>query len=125
LSGYLLLVQKLLQGERSFADAWNFGPGDSGNMRVDQVLDSLSSEWEDLRWHVNDSTELHEAGLLKLDSSKARLKMNWQPVWGLSDTIFHTSEWYRSFLQGGRIISSDQLNLYVKTAQDKGLCWAS
>lgn len=125
LSGYLLLAQKLLQGERAFADAWNFGPGDSGNMRVDQFLKSMASEWEELRWHVNQSTEMHEAGLLKLDSSKARSIMNWQPVWSLSDTISQTSEWYRSFLQGGKIISSDQLSLYVNTAQDEGLCWVS
>jgi CDP-glucose 4,6-dehydratase len=125
LSGYLLLMQKLLQGEHAFADAWNFGPSESGNMRVDQVLDSMSSEWTDLRWHVKEPTGLHEAGLLKLDSSKARSKMNWKPVWGLTDTILHTSEWYRSYLQQDRVISSDQLNLYLKAAQDEDLCWVS
>lgn len=34
LSGYLLLGQKLLEGEKEFAEAWNFGPNDDGAISI-------------------------------------------------------------------------------------------
>ena len=41
LSGYLLLGQRLLAGDATCADAWNFGPDGEGNRTVEQVLRTL------------------------------------------------------------------------------------
>lgn len=42
LSGYLLLGQKLLEGQKDFAAPWNFGPEPEGNRSVAEVLEKLS-----------------------------------------------------------------------------------
>jgi len=41
LSGYLLLGQKLLEGKKNFAGAWNFGPNDDGAIPVVQMVQKM------------------------------------------------------------------------------------
>ena len=45
LTGYLLLGQKLLQGEKKFADAWNFGPSENEFCSVEEVLNIANKYW--------------------------------------------------------------------------------
>jgi CDP-glucose 4,6-dehydratase len=125
LSGYLLLGQRLLAGDASCAEAWNFGPGGEGNRTVEQVLRDLARIWPQLRWQVASSPQPHEAGLLQLDSAKAKVHLGWQPVWRLDDAIHHTASWYRRFLESGEVPSADELNAYVADAVNSGLGWAT
>ena len=124
LSGYLLLGQRLLVGERAFADAWNFGPGSDGNCTVSEVLSKFSRHMNALRWHVAALPQPHEASLLYLDSTKAHSVLHWQPVWNLDATLAKTVEWYRAWLEGGAIISRRQLAEYVASASQANLEWA-
>jgi CDP-glucose 4,6-dehydratase len=124
LSGYLLLGQKLLSGEKSCAEAWNFGPEREGNRSVSEVLNKLKSQWENLRWHVTDQPQPHETNLLYLDSAKARSKLGWQPVWDLDVTLEKTAEWYRAWLTDKAVISRRQLADYRESAADAGIEWA-
>ncbi len=125
LSGYLMLAQQLVEQRSAFATAWNFGPDDSGNMRVEQVLELMNDEWAALQWHVCDSPQPHEALLLHLDSTKARQELNWLPVWDLPKGLKQTADWYHHFLQGRSAISREQLADYVEEARLRGLSWTS
>ena len=124
LSGYLLLGQRLLAGERICADAWNFGPEPNGNRTVSQVLAKVGRHWEALRWHVTGQPQPHEANLLYLDSSRAHNLLRWQPAWNLDTTLAKTVEWYRAWLEGGALISRQQLVEYVASASQANLEWA-
>lgn len=124
LSGYLLLGQRLLARQSGFADAWNFGPDESGNQTVSTVLAKLNESWSGLRWHITGEPRPHEAGLLQLDSTKARALLEWAPVWGLDEGIRRTAHWYQHFLERGEISSKQQLADYVKTAAAKRVGWA-
>ena len=124
LSGYLTLGQRLLAGQSSFADAWNFGPDHTGNQTVSEVLTALSQHWAALQWHQTHSNQPHEAGLLQLDSTKARNLLQWLPVWGLQEGLQRTAQWYRAHQVDGHVISRQQLADYVRNAQAKQLSWA-
>ncbi len=124
LSGYLLLGQQLLAGNRTFAEAWNFGPEPDGNRTVAEVLGILTTYWPTLSWQVTENPQLHEATLLYLDSSKARTRLQWQPVWNFETALAKTAEWYRAWMEEGRIISRQQLAAYVADAKQKGVTWA-
>jgi CDP-glucose 4,6-dehydratase len=124
LSGYLLLGQKLLTGDKAFAEAWNFGPEPEGNRTVAEILGIVNREWESIRWHVTATPQPHETNLLYLDSAKARRKLNWQPVWNLDTTLHKTAEWYRKWLEDANIISHRQLAEYVDTATGAKIGWA-
>lgn len=123
LCGYLLLGQNLLLGMRQHAAPWNFGPELSGNRSVVEVLSMLNKHWPDLRWHTTASPQPHEANLLFLDSTKSRNLLNWQPIWGLEDTLEKTADWYRAWLQSGQVISDQQLSEFISSAEASSATW--
>ncbi len=124
LSGYLMLGQQLLEGNKSCAEAWNFGPDREGNRRVNQVLSALKSDWSAVAWHCIDAPQPHEAQLLHLDSGKAREKLFWRPVWNFDEGVAATAEWYRAWLERGDVMSQEQLQSYIELAKERGLAWA-
>jgi CDP-glucose 4,6-dehydratase len=124
LSGYLLLGQKLLEGEKEFAEAWNFGPNDDGAIPVVRMVKEMQKIWNKIDYQVEqDKNNPHETGLLKLDCSKARMKLNWKGVWDSLTTFAKTAEWYRMFYEEGAVITKSQLRSYVQNARQAGICW--
>jgi len=124
LSGYLLLGQKLLEGQKEFAEAWNFGPSEGENVSVGEIVHLVKMVWPKIDYEINQITnQPHEAGLLRLDCSKARTKLKWTPIWTGNDAVEKTTQWYRSFYESGKIISSEHLQSYIGDAQDKQIVW--
>lgn len=125
LSGYLLLGQRLLQGDRACADAWNFGPTAADNRCVQDVLEMMREHWPELRWQTGEVATLHEAGLLYLDSSRAHTLLGWQPVWPLASALRHTAQWYREYAATAAVTSVTQLQAYQDDARALGAGWAT
>lgn len=124
LSGYLLLGQRLLEGDVQCADAWNFGPAEASNRPVAEVLGMMSRQWSELRWTVSTEPQPHEATLLSLDSTKARHELGWQPVWPLPEVLTATTEWYRRYFSSGQSASEEQLDDYVAAAHEANITWS-
>lgn len=114
LGGYLLIAQRLAKGERDYADGWNFGPADSDTQPVGWIVEKMINEWGEGGFDLDDGPKPHEANLLRLDCSKARAKLGWQPALGLAETIRWIVAWHRSVADGGdaRSITSEQLTQY-------------
>lgn len=125
LSGYLLLGQKLIESDRFFEGAWNFGPDRSGNRAVADVLNTLQTHWPSMQWHHTALSQPHEANLLYLDSAKAHVQLGWQPVWDLDTALKKTSDWYRAFLDSKTTISMQQMAQYVDAAKKAQAVWVS
>ena len=122
LSGYLLLGHKLLEGEKLFADAWNFGPTDSGNIAVGDVITEMQKYWSEIKVQYDSTEELHEAKLLKLDSSKSRIYLKWKPVW--DNAVFEkTVIWYKELFENNNLNTEQQLNDFVNEAINKKCIW--
>ncbi len=110
LSGYLLLGQKLLEGETVFADAWNFGPSDTDVLRVREICARFEVLWPAACFEMaKELPLLHEAALLKLDCSKAHTLLKWQGKWSADAAIEKTVRWYRHYLENKEILSKMQL----------------
>ena len=125
LSGYLLLGQKLIEGDKHFDGAWNFGPERGGNRTVADVLNQMQTHWPELKWHQTAAPQPHEANLLYLDSAKAQAQLGWQTVWNLGTTLEKTADWYRTFQSSQTAISMQQLSEYIDAAQNAHVGWAS
>ncbi|HAU28746.1 MAG TPA: CDP-glucose 4,6-dehydratase [Rhodospirillaceae bacterium] len=123
LAGYLMLGQKLLEGRREFAEAWNFGPDDASNQTVETVLNHIQSIWPVMTWQLDANPQMHEANLLHLDSSKARRLLHWTPVWDLEDCLEATVGWYRDHLSGKPVPTKFQIEAYCETARQQGAEW--
>jgi len=98
LSGYLILAQKLYRDQEKYAGGWNFGPNDNDAKPVDWILDKMISKWPNSSWELDASSNPHEASFLKLDISKAKSQLGWQPVWELNRTLEKIIGWHRSWL---------------------------
>lgn len=125
LSGYLFLGQKLLEGKKGFAEAWNFGPGDEGHKDVLSVVRELQTHWPCIDVQIaSDEKNPHEATLLKLDCSKSHAKLEWKPIWNASAMFAKTAQWYREFYESDRVLSQAHLDEYVNDAREKNMPWA-
>ena len=124
LSGYLYIGQKLLEEKIEFAEAWNFGPNDEGNITVENVLKSVKKYWNKLDYEIKSNSEFHEANLLKLDCTKANIILKWNSVWNNSTTIEKTVNWYKNFYENNKILTSQDLMVYILDAKEKGISWA-
>ncbi|HTM96567.1 MAG TPA: CDP-glucose 4,6-dehydratase [Croceibacterium sp.] len=101
LSGYLLLAERLLAGERTFADGWNFGPADDDARPVSWIVERLTRAWGVASAPLSDDgPRPHEAGLLRLDSSKARALLGWRPRLPLDTALAWIVEWHRAVAAG-------------------------
>lgn len=97
LSAYLILAERLYKAPAQFAEAWNFGPGMPGECSVGEIASRLTALWgEGARWREVGDSRLHEASFLKLDCSKAQMRLGWKPVLTLEDALKMTADWYRA-----------------------------
>jgi CDP-glucose 4,6-dehydratase len=100
LSGYLLLAESLWES-REYADAWNFGPDEADERPVSAVVDRLGELWEGgIEWHQDPGEHPHEASDLRLDSTKARTQLGWEPNWDLERALVSVVDWYRAYQNG-------------------------
>jgi CDP-glucose 4,6-dehydratase len=117
LSGYLVLAQSLyLEGVR-YAGGWNFGPRDEDTRAVKEVIELLSKGWgKNVTWQADSAESPHEAQLLKLDCSKARVHLGWRPKWSVNESIAKILEWqcaYQSNLDM-KAFSLSQIQSYIE-----------
>lgn len=125
LSGYLMIGQKLLEGKKEFAEGWNFGPSDEGSITVQKVVENIKQHWNEIDYELNLSDDHpHEANLLKLDCSKVHVILKWKDVWDSNNTFEKTVDWYKHFYQSNRILTENDLNAYIKDAQEQGIAWS-
>ncbi|AJP74813.1 CDP-glucose 4,6-dehydratase (plasmid) [Sphingomonas hengshuiensis] len=99
--GYLVLCQALWENPQAAAEAWNFGPRDDDAQPVQWIVEKLCAQWgEGADWVHDASTQPHEARYLKLDISKARAGLGWQPRWSLGEALERIVAWHRAWLSG-------------------------
>lgn len=116
LHGYLLLGEKLLQGDVAFSGAWNFSPYSSEAKNVESIAAIAKNAWNDVDIAFGKpDTEYHEAGLLILDNSKAVAKLGWKPVWNTETAVSKTIDWYKNYFETGTVITEQQIAGYIKS----------
>lgn len=116
LSGYLQLAKKLYVEGGAFAEAWNFGPAAKDCQPVSQLVAQVCQLWGDGRWQVAPDPILHEAGCLRLNTTKAQQRLGWQPRWNLAQALTACVDWVRAWQQGGdmRLLCLNQISAYER-----------
>ncbi|MDD3884411.1 MAG: CDP-glucose 4,6-dehydratase [Gallionella sp.] len=117
LSGYLLLAEKLHTQGIAYAEGWNFGPADEDAKPVQWIVEQLTQRWgEGASWQLDGGEHPHEAHYLKLDCSKARMRLDWQPRWHLGYTLELIVAWQQAWLakQDMRSFTLKQIEQYAQ-----------
>lgn len=118
LSGYLTLAQSLYEHGQRYAQAFNFGPYDDDAKEVEWIVQRLTQQWgPSAEYYIeSDPKSVHEATYLKLDCSKAKAMLGWQPAWGLDRALSSIIEWNRQYLkapENSREITLAQIIAYM------------
>jgi CDP-glucose 4,6-dehydratase len=121
LSGYLALAERLYTDGPGFAEGFNFGPHDVDARPVQWIVERLCQSWgAGASWELDEAPQPHEAHYLKLDCSKARSRLDWQPRWQLGQTIDHIVAWHKAHAAGldMRAFTLAQIDTYQNTQQN-------
>lgn len=115
LGGYLLLAEKLWYHGPDFVGGWNFGPQDHDAKPVSWIVDRLTTLWgHGATWELDGGAHPHEAHYLKLDCSKAKARLGWEPRLTLADTLEWVVEFYQGYYGGhsARDLADRQIQRY-------------
>ncbi len=116
ISGYLKLAASLYEQGHAFDGSWNFGPQVGDVRTVLDVANAITAQFNDARVVVDEPlNKPHEAGLLQLNSDKARQLLRWNTRWDFDQTMAATSGWYKAVLVDGRPaeeVSREQISKY-------------
>lgn len=98
---YVHLAGKLWAKQDQYASAWNFGPELADAIPVGEVVKLFAEMWGNgACWEMDSQPHVHEAGLLRLDCSKAALELGWVPRLRIRDALALTANWYQEFRRG-------------------------
>jgi CDP-glucose 4,6-dehydratase len=115
ISGYLVLAQDMMKGERGRAGAWNFGPGGDGSATNRHVASTIMTRLGGAVDVQGAVTTPREAAFLSLDIRKASTELGWHPRWDLARTLSETAGWYADWLAGKNMsdVTHAQIRAYV------------
>jgi CDP-glucose 4,6-dehydratase len=115
LAGYLALSDAMLAN--GVTGEWNFGPAIDSDTKVSKVADLAALAWGDgASWGLDTDPQLHEAGYLLLDSSKARQELNWEDKLDFEATIKWTIDFYKASVNGtsSRVLLEEQIEAFSR-----------
>ncbi len=130
LSGYLWLGSRLLEAPERHAESYNFGPGSTAvGVTVEDIVHRILARWPGpSRLVVEEDRSGAEAGLLRLDCSRAESELAWRATWTVDETLERLVEWYRAFYdpaaQDLAALTTRQIDAYASRARELGIAWA-
>ena len=96
---YLILGKKLVDNPIYFNQSYNFGPFSTDVLSVEEMVDLAIGIWGNGCFIIDDIDNApHEAGLLKLDISKAITEIGWHPKMSAEKAVQLSLKWYQEFI---------------------------
>lgn len=114
LRGYLMLAQRLY-AERTFAEAWNFGPLQDGISVYELAKMFVARFGKGALCLDCDGDAFHEASSLRVDNSKAVTVLGWRPFLPIEDAVALTADWYLGYIRNrhdAAKITQEQVEYY-------------
>jgi CDP-glucose 4,6-dehydratase len=121
LSGYLTLAEHLYTQGQAYAEGWNFGPKDDDAQPVQWIVEHMVNSWgKGASWQQDDGVHPHEANYLKLDISKAKTRLGWQPSWPLLTALEKITTWHQAYLATTNMhdFTMQQIANYAQTQKE-------
>ena len=101
LMGYLILAKKqYINKVDNKEHAWNFGPNKGNFKKVIDIIKFIKSSQKFEYILIKNNINYKETEILKLNSLKAKKKLNWTSKWNLTESIIKTLEWNENIKNG-------------------------
>lgn len=96
LNGYLMLAAQLSENPQQHATGYNFGPQPNDERTVEDMVKLSIEKWGSGSFEAPAmGQQPHEAGLLKLDITKAQSALGWSPKFTSEEAVTWTMDWYK------------------------------
>lgn len=96
LNGYVLLAQKQYE-DKAYEGAYNFGPDENSCVTTGKLVDLFCNSWgNNAKWKIQGDDGPHEANFLKLDNTKAKMILDWQPLWDIETSVQKIVDWNKA-----------------------------
>lgn len=121
LLGYMILAMKLLESNKNFSSAYNFGPDVQNIVNVEAVAKNFIKQIGSGNYGIESNEKLYEAKTLKLDNNKAKSELGWKPILDFTTTIDFTAQWYKNYLNKScdiKDFTNLQIENYIKKYQN-------
>ena len=119
---YLLLAMKQYENKK-LAGCYNVGPDDCDCVNTGSLVDLFCKYWgSEAEWiNVSEANAPHEANFLKLDCSKIKKILGWQPVWHIDDAVVKSVEWSKAYLQKQDVnaVMEKQINEFMDKFENR------
>lgn len=116
LFAYLLIAMEQYKNIEK-ADTYNIGPDENNCITTEKLVSLFCDKWqENVSWkRCRSNSEPHEAGILKLDSTKLKERLGWTPKWNIEMTIDKVVEWEKAHSNGKSVnrIMDKQISEYM------------
>ena len=124
LGGYLTLALQLSRNANLHGEAFNFGPTESKERSVLELVETISEYLGEVKWTINQEKNENgkEAGLLRLNTDKASAILNWNAILNFRETVRITAEWYKYYYEKKQSIAeitTGQINAYMYLAENQ------
>jgi CDP-glucose 4,6-dehydratase len=116
LMGYLILAEKQYSNKVDNKEhAWNFGPNKNNFKKVIDIVKYIKSSQQFKYILMKNNINFKETEILKLNSLKAKKKLNWTSKWNLTESITKTLEWNENTKKGisAKDICERQFLMYI------------
>lgn len=135
LYGYLLIGALMQKYPNKYDAPWNFGPNDGEMIRVKDIVEKVVGNWDGSSYVIKNDKSVHEANILRLDTSKARDLLGWRPLYNSDKMIENTMAWYREYYSSSKkksVVAEDrifdfslrQIKDYKYMAREVNAAWA-
>lgn len=100
LHGYLMAAERLLTTRTTDHEGWNFGPNPGEELPVGDVVRAFQAAWGGAPEVQFGNADVHEAGMLRVDTTKAKVRLGWRPLLDNAAAITSAGRWYKAFSNG-------------------------
>ncbi len=105
----------------SVEGCYNVGPEDDDAVSTAKIATMFCDRWNasngkhKITWINKSVSGPHEAGFLKLDCTRIKETLAWEPVWNIERAMEELVKWYRVYEEGGDLtaITKQQITNYL------------
>lgn len=102
LYAYLLIAEKQY-ADGNLAGWYNVGPDECDCLTTGELTELFCQCWGDIKWQDVSVEAPREAKFLKLDCSKLKAAMGWQPKWHIEEAVAKTVAWAKAWQNNDNI----------------------
>ncbi len=102
---------------------YNIGPDDEDAVTTAQIATMFCDNWNEqeesgkkVQWINRSDGGPHEANYLKLDCTKIKKTLGWQPIWNIDRAMKELVRWYRAYAEGDylKAVTTQQIKEYLE-----------